>query len=1064
MGVRRFIELRTWIGVALVAFAAFSSARSEAAEHVKTDHLPHYDLNVTLDQVGHRAHIREKITWTNSTKKPLEQLVLNFYPHYRVPAGDYLFLAKTLELLRMDPSQAIDRGGRHGVIGEARLLGTGGKLLDQPALLHYEFDNDNPTTLRFPLPKALAPGESIAVEIGFCLHLPNKQGRWGYWEGVTFITNALPLLAVCDDSGWHPTPFVPWAQPWFNEAGVFTAKFDMPQDEVLACPATVKSEAKLPNGRKLIETEPFLGRDFSFLCSPRYKEFKSEVKLPDGRMLPLRVMAFAEHEHYATEMLKIVADAIPVFSDWFGPFPHSQFTIAESYFGWNGNECSGLVMIDERIFGMPHLGRNYVEYLVSHETCHQWWYDYVGTNGYSEPFVDEGAAVHFTHKMLDQRHGKNSTLFKWPKAMEWMPNVHREDYRFGSMYTAIRNDQMHPAAQDLPNYRSVYGLFTGAYDRGSKVYGMIEDRLGEAAFFDFIRMIVAKYGWKILRAADLKRELEDYTGRDWTEFFDRWVYGKGLTDWELKSVKIEKQDSIFAQIGVAWRGHLGVLGSTRPYQFGRMDATITLRQKREITEATVLGVRFKGDQGFPIRIPIDPAAGTTHVKLPFSISSVPMPAEEVYAKIDPQPDGTILVTFSTQREIEQVAIDPDSILLDTNPGNNVWKSEPKVRFTPLYTTLDETDLTSAQDRWNFTAGPWMWGTAYSDPWYTRSTLIGLRAGANRPQQFQGGGYAAYRTDYRDLVFGVDGRWLWKMQESGFNYERRIGGPFGGQEGAGGPQRAAVYHRWILQQSASMYLSPMMYHETFASYQDNFLPFARTTVPGAVRWDNAWNWGWHFRANFYTPYWDPECGIWFDAQASVGQVRLPGSVDPGSAAVPAAPGSAAVPAASSNWTDAGQFRTELAAVHKLPDWTGPLQHARLAARLVGMGALPDRGQFYALGGGTLFRGYDLAQRQGSSLWVGNLELRVPIVRNVEWDALDHTIGARNAWLAAFYDVGDVYANGREVGGRVAHALGAGVRVDVAIFSFIERATFRFDVAKTINDSTPFQFWFGMQHAF
>ena len=236
------------------------------------------------------------------------------------------------------------------------------------------------------------------------------------------------------------------------------------------------------------------------------------------------------------------------------------------------------------------------------------------------------------------------------------------------------------------------------------------------------------------------------------------------------------------------------------------------------------------------------------------------------------------------------------------------------------------------------------------------------------------------------------------------------------------------------------------------------------MPGAVRPDDAWNVGWHFRANLYTPYWDPECGIWFDAQASVGQVRLPGSADPGSVAVSAAPGSAAVPAASSNWTDAGQFRTELAAVHKLPDWTGPLQHARLAARLVGMGALPDRGQFYALGGGTLFRGYDLAQRQGSSLWVGNLELRIPIVRNVEWDALDHTIGARNAWLAAFYDVGDVYANGREVGGRVAHALGAGVRVDVAIFSFIERATFRFDVAKTINDSTPFQFWFGMQHAF
>jgi hypothetical protein len=181
-------------------------------------------------------------------------------------------------------------------------------------------------------------------------------------------------------------------------------------------------------------------------------------------------------------------------------------------------------------------------------------------------------------------------------------------------------------------------------------------------------------------------------------------------------------------------------------------------------------------------------------------------------------------------------------------------------------------------------------------------------------------------------------------------------------------------------------------------------------------------------------------MWADLMAGVGQAEVP------------------------MWTGAGQFRAELAAVHQLPDWAGPLNTSRVAARVVGMGALPDRGQFYALGGGTLFRGYDLAQRQGSALWVGNAELRVPLARDREWDVLDHCIGAREVWLAGFYDVGDVYANGHSVGGKVAHALGAGVRVDVAVFSFIERATLRVDVAKTVNDATPFQLWFGIQHAF
>jgi hypothetical protein len=235
----------------------------------------------------------------------------------------------------------------------------------------------------------------------------------------------------------------------------------------------------------------------------------------------------------------------------------------------------------------------------------------------------------------------------------------------------------------------------------------------------------------------------------------------------------------------------------------------------------------------------------------------------------------------------------------------------------------------------------------------------------------------------------------------------------------------------------MYLPPLMYQEGFGTWQDNFLPYART--PGGTRWDRLALGGYHYRFNLYTPYWDPECGVWVDLMAAAGVAEFTG------------------------WRSAGQGRVELAAVRHLPDWMGWLSNVRYALRGVAMGAWPDYGQFYALGGGTLFRGYDLAERQGSALWVGNAELRWPMARDVNWDILDHCIGARNVWLATFYDVGGIYADGKLVEG-VAHALGVGLRVDIAIFSFIERATLRFDAGKTINDNRPWQFWFGVQHAF
>jgi hypothetical protein len=1002
------VRLRWSRIVRAVALAALvAGGRAQGAEPEPSARLPRYHIDLTIDTAKHKAWLKERVTWTNTTKSVVNHVAFNFYPHYRVPEGDYIHLAKTLEMLRLQPSLGIDRNGRFGVMKEARLLSLAGKKYD--SVLPYEFDSDNVTALRFPLPTLVKPGESVTVELVCDYHLPNKQGRLGYWDGVTYLTNSLPLLAFCDDGGWQPKPFVPWHQPWFNEAGVFTASITLPENEVLVTPAATKSEASLGDGRKRVETCPFVGRDFAILCSPRFKEFTTDTKLPDGKTVKLRCLAFPEHEFYATEILKIVAEAIPVYSQWFGNYPYDRFTVVESFFGWNGNECAGLVMIDERVFNMPHLARGYVEYLVSHETCHQWWYNLVGTNGYAEPFMDEGAAVHFTHRLLDLKQGKNNTFLDWPRGLRWLPNINRDNYRNGGTYYAIRNGEMHPAAQDLPQYKQLFGLFTGAYDRGSKAFGMIEAELGETAFLDFTRSLVEKYRWRVLQAKDYRAELEAYTGRDHGEFFDRWVYGKGLTDWKVEEVKtISGPRTVFT-----------------PSVNTRYTTTLLVRQKGEFTEPTVIELESGG-----------PSYGEAKVRVPVGYPE-PIELDEPRASIVPIGDGVWRVNIELPYTAGQVIIDPDRVLLDANPADNVWQSTPRTRVTPLYTMLDETDVTSDYDRLNFTAGPWLWGPSYNDPWYTRSTMLGLRAGVNRPQHYKAGLYTAIRSDYRDAVMGADLTVLGDHFEGGANYEYRIAGPWGGLDGAGGPQRAVGYLRHVIKPSSSMYLPPLMYQEGFGTWQDNFLPFARN--PAGTRWDRLAMGGYHYRFNLYTPYWDPECGIWVDLMAAGGVAEFTG------------------------WRGMGQGRVELAVVRHPPDWMGWLSNVRYALRGVAMGAWPDYGQFYALGGGTLFRGYDLAERQGSALWVGNAELRWPLARDVNWDILDHCIGARNVWLATFYDVGGIYASGRIID-DVAHALGVGLRVDVAIFSFIERATLRFDAGKTINDNRPWQFWFGIQHAF
>lgn len=983
--------------------------------------LPKYDLDIKINTAGRLVTFRSRVTWTNTTTRPTNKLVFNFYPHYRIPDGEYLLLAKTLELLRLNPSEGIEQVGGHGRLDQV-LWHAPDNPEGKPLALVWQYREDQPTVLTVDLPQPVQPGEQTTVDLIGQIRLADKQGRWGQYQGVTFLTHALPMLSYCDDDGWKETPFVPWHQPFWNEAGVYRSTVTLPADELLACSAEVDSTQAIEGGWKQVRFKPFVGRDFALTCSKRYREYRSQLIIDAGHEVELKCLAFPEHEFYAKEMLRIVAEAIPIYSRWFGPYPYRQFTIAESYFGWNGNECSGMILIDERVFAMPELAKGYVEYLVSHETCHQWWYNLVGTNGYSETWIDEGAATYFTHRLLDKKLGQNNEMLNWPGEMsELLPNIKRENYRYAPMYGAIRRGDMPAAAGDLPEFGHLYGLFTGAYDRGSKVFEMIEHRLGEAAFFEFIQGLIRKYSFRVLSGEQFQKELEVFTGKSWQTFFDQWVYDNGMPDWSVESVEVKP----LARLGPLSKGS----GLQPPTPVKGTTVEVVLRQRGTLDAPTTLGFEMSDGDGYSVRVPI---LGQDQ----------PLQLADYDTQVKPLDDGTLLVRVTLPGEPQQVTVDPDRILLDCNPGNNSWKNPPRFRVTPFYSLLNETDLTNDWDRWNFAVGPWFWGPSYEDPWYTRSTTAGVRAGAYRTQTFAGGVYAGFRSDYRDLVLGADGlfdHWPHERTQVGFNVEQRIGGPYFGEQGPDAAFRGVLFGRYVKRYGSSLYLPPIEFVDLYTTYQDNFLPFARNNPAGSQRpswWQLT---GLHYRLNLYTPYWDPERGFWIDLTAAGGVAELDSTV--------------------------GMFqsRVELAAARKLPDGMGYWSDVRVAGRVVVEGALPDEGQFFALGGGTLYRGFDLSERQGSFLWVINQEVRMPVLRRVQWDAADHVIGLRNLYAAGFADIGSIYTNGRSVEGT-AYALGVGLRADLAIFSFIERATVRVDVAKTINAATPFQVWFGLQHPF
>jgi hypothetical protein len=1049
-------------------------------------HLPRYQVGIDLDVTGHKARVRMEATWINPHPDPTQQVVFNAHSRYVVPSDQIGFTAKMLEILRMTPSEAM--GVKEPSLQIHRIsLKPPGNQPEQELPINYE--GDTKTSLVVPLPFAVRQGEAVTVVLDMTMDLPQKQGRWGQWEGVTVLSNWLPVfafygnevpkpkVAVAGNKGprvvraaagdktpgadaphspgpacWQPTPFIAWHQPFFNEAGIYTVRVCLPAGQRVGTSGTIKAVTPLPNGRKQVDIEAIGVREYTLVCSARFSLFEGVAKAgPGGAPVRVHVLAFPEHEFFAKHFVRIAIEALEKYNQWLGPYPWADFTITESFFGWNGNECSTLVMIDERVFGMPHVGIGYVEYLISHETCHQWWYNLIGTNGYCETWMDEANASYFSHRLLNQKLGRENTMMTYPAALRWLPNIRREDYRSSGMYSTFAKGESTPVVQEMTGFGHLANLFNLCYDKGGRIVGMIEARLGkEEIFLDFMRVVVKKYQYRILRVEDFRRELELYTGYSWKEFFDDWLYGTGISDWSVEKVTLTRPPKCASDpcCPCPLKRRWLMARAARPDDEvppGCVRATVWLHQKAQIDEPTVLGFSLPNCEGYAVRIPIYPRAPE------------PYTLEEPPATVTPLGSGEkggsrVKVEIVLPAEPTQIAVDPDQVLVDAEPDNNYWHTPIRWRVTPLYTFLEETDLTAAYDRWNLIFGPWLFSAPYQDAWFTRSTMAGLRAGAYRTQQFNGGAYIGFRTDYRDVVAGVDGIWdhfpdcHW---QSGFIAERRIA-EF--NEGDSNAVRAAVWTRYIFTYGSSLYLPPIHFLEGFAHYSDNFLPFPTQKSPGGVRFDQTTTAGLHYRINYLTPYWDPEGGFQFDAWYEGGLAQLPATVGVQQMAA-----------------QFSMIKSPPDLSHYVEDWTwlrrglSWLSDTRVAVRAYGATAAPSRGEFFTMGSDVLFRGFDMAQRQGSTVWVGSVEWRVPVAQRLHVDMVDHVIGVRNVYLAGFYDVGDAYVRGHQVA-PVAHGLGGGLRLDVAWFSFVERTTLRLDVAKSINTNTGVQVWLGINQPF
>ena len=356
------------LGLAL-GFLAPSPTLAQAAPR------PSYEIDLELDVDAATADVQQVVTYSNYTGATLASLVFDVTPAY--------YEAFTLEAAR---------------VGEREV---------KPTL--------DGTVLEVPLPAALAPGEATTVTFDFALTIPKPGNlRFGSNQGIIALGNWYPVLAVYRQGaltyggklavGWdrhqHNTPSqaangVEPGDPFFTEVADYRVNL------TLTRPLKVAHTGQALSGStdKTLRLSANGVRDFALAMSDRYEAATAKV---GGTTITAYYLP--EHRASGKQYLESARGLMAWANETIGAYPYASFFVAETSSNqpdWVGQEYPGVVFISSQTSAGPVGLGSYLDYLVIHETVHQWFYGLVGNDQIYEPWVDEALTTHLSYRYFE---------------------------------------------------------------------------------------------------------------------------------------------------------------------------------------------------------------------------------------------------------------------------------------------------------------------------------------------------------------------------------------------------------------------------------------------------------------------------------------------------------------------------------------------------------------------------------------------------------------------------------------------------------------------------------------
>jgi aminopeptidase N len=231
-----------------------------------------------------------------------------------------------------------------------------------------------------------------------------------------------------------------------------------------------------------------------------YAVFDRTVTLTNG-ILPMQTFAYPEDSTSFSNGTTNVLNAMKLYDSTFGPYPFMNEKYGHVEFSWGG--------------GMEHQTSTFVtnigESLCAHELGHQWFGDKVTCGSWKDVWLNEGFATHLASIYMES---------KYPSSA-----ISNRKSEISNITSQAGGSVM------VDDTTSVNRIFDSrlSYTKGSHLLYMLRWILGDNAFFTALRnyQIDPAIIYGFATTADLKRNMEQASGKDLTYFFNEWFSGQG---------------------------------------------------------------------------------------------------------------------------------------------------------------------------------------------------------------------------------------------------------------------------------------------------------------------------------------------------------------------------------------------------------------------------------------------------------------------------------------------------------------------------------------------------------